>query len=101
MRRRHSRAPLTADPDCHQVGAVLQAYLDGELGAKDAEVVAEHLEHCERCGVEAITVERVIRAIRRQRPDLGTEPLERLAGFVDRLADGDGDDRAGGGGRSS
>jgi predicted anti-sigma-YlaC factor YlaD len=84
-RRRRLPLPLPPDPDCHVVGAVLQAYLDGELGPQDAELVAEHLEHCERCEIEASTVEKVVDAIRRQRPDLDPAPIDRLAGFVDRL----------------
>jgi anti-sigma factor RsiW len=83
--RRRLPLPLPPDPDCHVVGAVLQAYLDGELGPEDAELVAEHLEHCERCQIEASTVEKVVDAIRRQRPDLDPAPIDRLAGFVDRL----------------
>lgn len=86
--RRRPQLPLPPEPDCHEVGAVLQSYLDGELGAEDTGVVAAHLEHCERCGIEAATVTRVIAAIRRQRPDLDPEPLARLAGFVDQLAPG-------------
>jgi len=85
MRARRARALPTPTPSCHQVATVLQAYLDGELGPKDAELVAEHLEHCERCEVEATIVGRVIEVIRDQRPDLGAEPFERLAGFVDQL----------------
>lgn len=84
-RRRRLPTPLPPDPDCAQVGAVLQAYLDGELGPEDAEVVAEHLRFCDMCGIEAETAERVITAIRRQRPDLDDGSLERLAGFVDEL----------------
>jgi anti-sigma factor RsiW len=86
MRRRRVPLPLPPDPECHVVGAVLQAYLDGELGPQDAEIVAEHLEHCERCGIEATTVGRVVDAIKRQRPDLDPEPIDRLASFVDGLA---------------
>ena len=86
--RRRPQLPLPPEPDCHEVGAVLQSYLDGELGAEDTGVVAAHLEHCERCGIEAATVTRVIAAIGRQRPDLDPEPLARLAGFVDQLAPG-------------
>lgn len=87
MRWRRERLPLPVppDPDCHQVGSVLQAYLDGELGPQDAELVAEHLQHCQRCGIEAATVTGVIDAIKRQRPDLDPAPLERLTRFVDRL----------------
>jgi predicted anti-sigma-YlaC factor YlaD len=83
--RRRLPLPLPPDPDCHVVGAVLQAYLDGELGPQDAELVAAHLEHCERCRIESTTVERVVEVIRHQRPDLDPEPIERLTGFVDRL----------------
>jgi anti-sigma factor RsiW len=86
---RRSPRPLPAQPDCGHVGSVLQSYLDGELGPQDAEIVTEHLEHCERCGIEAATVERVIDAIQRQRPDLDPRPLERLTGFVDRLVSGE------------
>jgi anti-sigma factor RsiW len=85
LRRHRLPLPLPPDPECHVVGAVLQAYLDGELGPQDAELVAEHLEHCQRCEIEAATVTQVVDAIKRQRPDLDPEPIERLAGFVDRL----------------
>ncbi len=88
LRRQRQPLPLPTAPDCHQVGSVLQAYLDGELGPRDAEVMAGHLEHCDRCGIEATTVDRVIDAIKRQRPDLDPVPLRRLTGFVDQLLDG-------------
>lgn len=62
----------------------------GKLGGvHGAAIGTADLEHCERCEVASSTLGRVIRAIRAQRPDLGTEPLERLTGFVDQLA-GDG-----------
>jgi anti-sigma factor RsiW len=83
--RRRTPTPLPPAPECHEVGAVLQAYLDGELGATDAELVTEHLEHCERCEIEATTVTRVVEAIRRQRPDLESDALDRLGRFVDEL----------------
>ena len=86
--RRRPQLPLPPEPDCHEVGAVLQSYLDGELEAEDTGVVAAHLEHCERCGIEAATVTRVIDAIRRQRPDLDPDPLVRLTGFVEQLGPG-------------
>ncbi len=91
---RRPPTPLPADSECGQVAAVLQSYLDGELGAQDAEAVVGHLAHCERCGIEEATTRRVISAIRRQRPDLDGERLERLTGFVDRLtsAGPDGED---------
>lgn len=79
-------APLSAVPACHEVGAVLQAFVDGELGPQDAEKVAAHLRHCERCEIERDVVERVVGTIRRQRPDLDPAVLARLTGFVDDLA---------------
>jgi hypothetical protein len=84
--RRRAPLPLPVDPECHQVGAVLQAYLDGELGADDADAVSAHLAYCRQCGIERRTIEQVIAAIRRQRPDLDAEALRRLAGFVDELS---------------
>lgn len=80
--------PLPPEPACAQVGAVLQSYLDGELGPADAEVVADHLAHCERCDIEAATISQVITAIRRQRPDLEHQAIDRLSAFVDELTDG-------------
>lgn len=87
LRWRREPLPLSVppDPDCHQVGSVLQAYLDGELGPQHAEIVAHHLQHCHRCGIEATTITNVVAAIKRQRPDLDPEPLERLTQFVDQL----------------
>ena len=83
---RRGPTPLPPAPSCEQVGAVLQGYLDGELGPQDAELVAEHLEHCDRCSIEVETVGRVIEAIQRQRPDLPAEVRSRLRGIVDELA---------------
>jgi anti-sigma factor RsiW len=83
--RRALPTPLPPGPDCGQVAAVLQAYLDGELAPSDTEAITGHLEHCERCNIEAATVRRVIDAIQRQRPDLGQASLDRLAGSVDGL----------------
>ena len=85
--RRSLPTPFTEPPACSDVAAVLHNYLDGELGPEDAEYVRDHLVHCERCDIEANTVTRVIGAIRRQRPDLAPEPLERLTGFVDELTE--------------
>ncbi|MEX0868506.1 MAG: zf-HC2 domain-containing protein [Nitriliruptoraceae bacterium] len=78
--------PLPARPSCEQVGAVIQAYLDGELGADDAEVVAEHLRHCDRCPIEADKLRRVIEAIRAQRPDLAPDVRSQLEGLLDGVA---------------
>lgn len=83
--RRGLPTPPPPEADCGQVAAVLQAYLDGELPPADTDAVAGHLEHCQRCNIEARTVEQVIDAIQRHRPDLARASLDRLAGFVDGL----------------
>lgn len=83
IRRRRSATTVPPHPRCDQVGRVLQSYVDGELGPSDAEHVAHHLVHCERCGIEAATVERVVGLIRHQRPDFDVAALGRLERFVD------------------
>jgi anti-sigma factor RsiW len=77
--------PLPEDPSCEQVGAVLQAFVDGELGPPDTDLVADHLEHCERCRIEATTVQRVIDTIRAQRVELSPQLQARLTAMVDEL----------------
>ena len=81
------RGGLPPEPDCRQVGRVLQAFLDGELGPEDAEKVLAHLELCDVCSIEAATVRQVMDAIRRHRPELDGEQLERLERHVHSLAD--------------
>ncbi len=70
--------PLPTEPSCEQVGQVLQAYLDGELGPQDAERVAAHLVHCDRCEIELDIIDGVVHAIRRQRSALDAAVLDRL-----------------------
>lgn len=65
---------------------MLQAFLDGEVEARRAELVAAHLESCTRCGVERDTLARVIAALRRLRPDLDLDGYTRLTELVERLA---------------
>ena len=45
---------------CPEVGRLLQRFLDGELTA-DAEIdmLAEHLDDCKRCGLEADTYRKI------------------------------------------
>jgi anti-sigma factor RsiW len=44
---------LTTPARCRRVARVLQSYLDGETDPPTATAVAEHLEACRRCGLEA------------------------------------------------
>ncbi len=89
VRRRPPRG-VSAQPDCQEVAAVLQSFLDGELPAQDADRVAAHLEHCHRCDIEATTVRKIIDAIQRQRPELDPGTYARLAVVVDELVGPDG-----------
>ena len=83
--RREPPLQVSEEPDCHEVAEVLQSYLDGELAERDAGRVAEHLEHCHRCDIEATTVQQVIEAIQRQRPALDDATVGRLTGVIDQL----------------
>ena len=75
---------------CHQVGEVLQQYLDDELDdAERAARIHEHLEECRRCGMEAETYERIKATIAAERPDLPADSIERLREFGERLARGE------------
>lgn len=72
-------------PDCREVAEVLQSYLDGELPESKTFLVANHLEHCERCGIEAA----VYREVKQSLEGLSTPPgrgaIRRLRFFADGL----------------
>jgi anti-sigma factor (TIGR02949 family) len=74
---------------CHQVGEVLQQYLDGHIDAEQAARIEEHLEECRRCGMEADTYERIKATLAAQRPDIPAESVDRLREFGERLARGE------------
>lgn len=74
---------------CHQVGKVLQSYLDQELDDDAARKVAAHLEDCRRCGLEAETYEALKASLQRGPAGLADEPVNRLREFGERLARGE------------
>lgn len=74
---------------CHQVGQVLQAYLDDELDDDVARKVAVHLEHCRRCGLEVETYEALKASLQRGPAGLEAEPVTRLRELGERLARGE------------
>lgn len=96
--RRHAVAdrPLT----CREVGRLLQRYLDGETDEPATAKVAEHLEDCRRCGLEAGIYREITAALARHATVLPEAALIRLRRFGQQLAtggasgapDGDGDD---------
>jgi anti-sigma factor RsiW len=74
---------------CHQVGEVLQEYLDGHIDAERALRIEAHLDECLRCGMEAETYERIKSTLAAQRPQVPAESVERLREFGQRLARGE------------
>ncbi len=70
---------------CHQVGKVLQAYLDGEVPDATSRQVELHLRACRRCGMEAATYERMRSAFAERRPEMDDETVARLRQFVEWL----------------
>lgn len=83
------RRSMRQDPmDCARVGEVLQSYLDGELDDDTAPLVAEHLEMCRRCGLEA-SVYTDVRDALANRVAPPEESVDRLRDFGVRIAHGD------------
>lgn len=74
---------------CHQVGEVLQQYLDGHIDAERAGRIEAHLEDCRRCGMEADTYERIKATLAAKRPDVSPAAIDRLREFGGRLARGE------------
>lgn len=72
-------------PDCREVADVLQAFLDGELGPSQTDLVASHLEHCARCGIDADVYRRVKRTLAALGRPSDEAALARLRAFADHL----------------
>lgn len=79
-RGRSASSPLR----CWRVLRVVQAYLDGETDETTARRVAEHLEDCTRCGLEADTFRAIKRVIAgHERPS--TDTVRQLRQFWEHL----------------
>ena len=79
--------------DCHRVAKVLQSYLDGEANAPTATMVAEHLETCRACGLEASTYLAIKTAIATPRDApraVDDAAVARLRDFAATLSDAQG-----------
>ncbi len=72
---------------CLRVSRSLQRYLDGEADDLTVARLAEHLEECRRCGLEAKTYRAIKRAIRNGAHDVDELPLRRLRSFNRSLAE--------------
>jgi anti-sigma factor (TIGR02949 family) len=83
----HEHETASARLGCRRVRRTLQAFLDGEVTPDRAEQVADHLERCTGCSVEAEILERVIATLRRLRPDLDLAAYTLLLEAIDRIGD--------------
>jgi predicted anti-sigma-YlaC factor YlaD len=75
--------------DCHQVGELLQQYLDGHTDEDRSHKIRMHLDECRRCGMEAHTYERIKSTLSTHRSAVPAESVTRLREFGERLARGD------------
>jgi anti-sigma factor RsiW len=81
------RQPAPGPLSCRQVGRLLQAYLDGELPDARAVLVADHLDACLRCGLEASSYRWLKARLAGLAPRTDDGQLDRLQAFADALAD--------------
>ncbi len=75
--------------ECHEVGALLQHYLDDELDERRSARIAAHLEDCRRCGLELEAYEQIKSSLTSRRPEVPADSVERLREFGRRLAQGE------------
>jgi predicted anti-sigma-YlaC factor YlaD len=76
--------------DCRQVAKVLQSYLDGETAAPTSNMVAEHLEVCRKCGLEASTylaIKAAIAAHASEATPVDADAVARLRDFAEGLGE--------------
>ncbi|MEO7126560.1 MAG: anti-sigma factor [Nakamurella sp.] len=74
--------------ECKKIAGILQAYLDGEAGPAAARRVAEHLDVCRKCGLDANTYLAIRSALaaRNQAP-AEDGAIDRLRHFAEQLAE--------------
>ncbi len=72
---------------CLRVSRALQRYLDGEADDLTVARLAEHLEECRRCGLQAKTYRAIKQAIHNGAHDIDELPLRRLRSFNRSLAE--------------
>ena len=74
---------------CVATMRVLQTYLDGALDEVAAQRVADHLEDCRRCGLEAEVYAEIKTALGEQDRTVDPRAIERLRHFGEQLVRGD------------
>ena len=72
--------------DCAEVGELLQFYLDGELDEARSTKLAEHLDACLQCGLDAEAYQRIKLSLAARGAAPEHDPaLKRLRSFADEL----------------
>jgi anti-sigma factor RsiW len=66
---------------CMQVMRVLQSYLDGHTDEVTARRVANHLDACRRCGLEAATYREIKASLARRAAPPDEAAVDRLRAF--------------------
>lgn len=74
--------------DCRAVGRLLQAFLDGEVDDPRGVTVAEHLDACLACGLEADTYRWLKAAVGGLAPADDPRQVERIRHFAEALVTG-------------
>ncbi|MDA8343789.1 MAG: zf-HC2 domain-containing protein [Actinomycetota bacterium] len=82
--RHRTPAPM----GCREAARVLQSYLDGQLDAAEAGRVADHLEVCRRCGLDAATFRSIKATLAGAAPEPEPGVVDRLEAFARSLGDG-------------
>ncbi len=75
--------------ECHEVGELLQQYLDDHIDHERARLIEAHLEDCRRCGLEAATYRRIKDSLAAYAPNVPPDAVARLRDFGERLARGE------------
>lgn len=70
---------------CHQIRPLVQAFLDAERDPLDAVRVADHLDACWRCGLDADSYRALKGALVGMRTTVDDVALRRLERFLDDL----------------
>lgn len=82
--RRRTKTPRPLS--CRAVAKLIQAYLDGEIADPRGVLVANHLDDCRRCGMEAEAYRALIRSLRASATPDDHGQLARLEAFANALA---------------
>lgn len=84
-RSRFRRAQSPAN--CREVGQAIQGFIDCEVETDFATKIAEHLEDCKRCGLEAEVYTQIKTSLEERRSPVDEHVVARLRDFGSSLSD--------------